>query len=248
MADGLGPRLAPCTTDVPAYATTTLGDGVPIGSYVGVPILRENGDIFGTLCALDPEPQPPEIARETALVELCANLLSSILWRDLKAIEQARHAERFDQDLQVDPVTEVLTRASWEAALESEESRCARYGHTASIFCLDLDGTRRVNESDGREAGDEYLLRAARSLAGSLRGPDLVARTGDDEFSVLAIECDASSAAMLARRLLSSLKKQNVSASLGFSTRDPGSGGLDRAWREAEQLMKRSKSLRRPNE
>ncbi len=248
MTEGLGPRIAPCTADVPAFATATLGDGTPIGSYIGVPLVRENGDVFGTLCALDPEPQPPELVTEVPLVEMCGSLLSSILWRDLRAIEHARQTERFDQDLKIDSVTQLLSRESWEKVLNAEETRCARYGHTASIFSLDLDGTTRLNETSGRSAGDEYLLRAARSLSGSLRGPDVVARTGDDEFSVLAIECDASSAAMLARRLLSSLKKQNVSASLGFSTRDPGSGGLERAWRDAEQLMRRSKSLRRPRD
>lgn len=248
MIDGAGPRIAPSTAAVPAYATATLGDGMPIGAYIGAPLVRENGDVFGTLCALDPAAQPEDGEKDTALVELCASLLSSILWRDLRLIDQARAVERIDQEAQTDPVTLLLTRETWERTLRVEESRCARYGHTASVFSLDLDGTKRLNEVHGRSAGDEYLRRAARSLAESLRGPDILARTGEDEFSVLAIECDSSSAAMLARRLLSSLKKHNVSASLGFSTRDPGSGGLERAWRDAEQLMCRSKSLRRPRD
>lgn len=248
MVEGAGPRVAPATAAVPVYATASLGDGMPIGAYIGAPIVRENGEVFGTLCALDPVAQPESGEKETALVELCATLLSSILWRDLRLIDQAHAVERLDQEMQTDPITLLLVRDTWERMLKAEECRCARYGHTASIFSLDLDGTTRVNETHGRSAGDEYLRRAARSLSDSLRGPDLLARTGADEFSVLALECDSSSAAMLARRLLSSLKKHNVSASLGFSTRDAGSGGLERAWRDAEQLMHRSKSLRRPRD
>lgn len=93
MVLGRGPRIAPRSEEIPAYATAPIGRQVTIGSYVGVPLMGPDGSLFGTLCAIHPAPQPPIVASELPLVELLARLLSSILSSDLKMAEQARQAE-----------------------------------------------------------------------------------------------------------------------------------------------------------
>lgn len=82
MVEGLGPRFAPETSSIPCYATAGLGRELPIGAYVGVPLLRSDSSLFGTLCAIDPAPQPPGVCAELPVVELSARLLSSLLEKD----------------------------------------------------------------------------------------------------------------------------------------------------------------------
>ena len=54
---GNGPRIAPCSNAIPIYATSAIGQQVEIKAYVGVPVVRKDGSLFGTLCAIDPNEQ-----------------------------------------------------------------------------------------------------------------------------------------------------------------------------------------------
>jgi diguanylate cyclase len=49
MVDGKGPRIAPRSAEVPTYAEAPIGRQVPIEAYVGVPIMRADNSLFGTL-------------------------------------------------------------------------------------------------------------------------------------------------------------------------------------------------------
>ncbi len=82
MVEGLAPHIAPEVSSVPAYATAPLGKAVPIAAYVGVPLLRPDGSLYGTLCAVDPSPQPPGIVAELPLLTLGGRLLSTLLEHD----------------------------------------------------------------------------------------------------------------------------------------------------------------------
>ena len=79
MVSGEGPRLAPASDEVEAYRTAPIGKQLSIGAYVGVPIEREDGSLFGTLCAIDPSPQPEASPEELETVELVARLLGRVL-------------------------------------------------------------------------------------------------------------------------------------------------------------------------
>ena len=82
MVEGHGPHFAPETSAVPCYAEAAIGRELPIAAYVGVPLRRADGSLFGTLCAIDPAPQPPSVGDGLPLVELGGRILSSLLERD----------------------------------------------------------------------------------------------------------------------------------------------------------------------
>jgi GAF domain-containing protein len=82
MFEGLGPNFAHETSAVPCYAAAGIGKELPIAAYIGVPLLCADGSLFGTLCGIDPAPQPPAVGDELPLVELSGRFLSSLLARD----------------------------------------------------------------------------------------------------------------------------------------------------------------------
>jgi GAF domain len=82
MFEGLGPRFAPESRDVPCYASAAIGKKLPIAAYIGVPLLRSDGSLYGTLCAIDPAPQAPTVSSELPLLEVSGRLLSSLLEKD----------------------------------------------------------------------------------------------------------------------------------------------------------------------
>jgi diguanylate cyclase (GGDEF)-like protein len=62
-----------------------------------------------------------------------------------------------------------------------------------------------VNDRYGHQAGDEVLRQVAHRIEGAVRSTDLVARTGGDEFVVLAPDIDPEQAAALAQRIRSAV-------------------------------------------
>ena len=145
-----------------------------------------------------------------------------------------------------DGLTGLFNRRGWTGLLAGEENRCHRYGHSAGVIVVDLDELKLVNDSTGHFAGDELLARAASVMSEVKRGPDILARVGGDEFTLLAVECDRPAVVLLAKRLREALRTAGVQASLGHAVRVP-SDGLQRAWEEADKAMYADKERSRRN-
>jgi diguanylate cyclase (GGDEF)-like protein len=240
MVQGLGPKIAPDSDAIPAYAVAPIGRQVSIGAYVGVPLRQADGSLFGTLCAIDRSPQPAVIQQEQGLVELLAGLLSGLLSAELKASEAERRTERAEAELMRDSLTSLYGRRGWDQLLAAEEDRCSRYGHPAAVLSIDLDGLKFLNDTQGHAAGDDLLLRAGRALSTLMRPSDIVARIGGDEFAVLASECDAAGTQRLLTRVRDGLARAGVRASIGAANRH-AARGLAAAWEEADAEMYRNK-------
>ncbi|SFU84069.1 sensor domain-containing diguanylate cyclase [Pseudoduganella namucuonensis] len=222
MVQGQGPHIAPRSSDVAAYAAAPIGRRVEIGAYVGLPLTRADGTLFGTLCAIDPSPQPRELEHEQALLKLMADLLSGMLNAELAAADAKRRAERAELDATRDELTGLYNRRGWSLLLNREEERCKRYGHPACVVSVDLDELKFTNDTQGHSAGDALLLRAGEALASLSRSSDVVARLGGDEFAMLLVECDFFDAQQMVQRLQEKLALCDVRASLGMAMRKPG--------------------------
>lgn len=240
MVQDLGPRIAPRADEIPAYAIAPIREKVEIGAYIGVPLTRHDGSLFGTLCAIDPAPQDKQVVEEQALVELLADLLSGLLQAELAMTDAIRRAERAETEAAHDPLTQLYNRRGWDYLIEREESRCRRYGHPACVVYVDLDDMKQVNDTQGHAAGDLYLQRAAAVLLESVRSSDVVARLGGDEFAILGAESDAAACATLIAHVRKKLHEAGIAASLGGSTRTAGRN-LEQACRDADAAMYRAK-------
>ena len=243
MVKGDGPRIAPSSDDIKLYASAPIGRQVDIKAYIGQPLLRSNGELFGTLCAIDPSLQRQTLEEEKDLIEFMAALLTHILNAELKEAEQARQIERLHTKAMTDELTNLYNRGGWEHCIQLEEERSQRYGDLSAVYVIDLDGLKEVNDTQGHAAGDELIQRAATALQQVARQNDIVARLGGDEFAVLSIAIKHHGAAALFKRIEQALKKAQVSASIGYALRHP-SFGLQQAISQADQQMyfhKRSK-------
>ena len=228
MVRGEGPRIAPRATDVPAYADLPLTRQLPIGAYVGMPLVDSKGQLFGTLCGLNPQPMPAAIVEEQPMVEVLADMLSGLLSAELATTALAREAEAARSEALTDSLTGLANRRGWETALAAEEERCRRYGATACVVAIELDGLKNpCSTVDAREACDAVLVRAAQALRQTVRKPDTLARLDDDRFVVLGVECTTAEAMALMRRLEQGVQGAELSAALGMAMRNRTSGLFD---------------------
>jgi len=246
MVRGEGPRIAPRSAEIPAYAAAPIGRQVKIGAYVGVPLIGVDGDLFGTLCAIDPEVQPGTLEQEQDLVEMVGALLGSLLRTEMQFADEIRRAERIEAEALSDPLTGLYNRRGWSQQLAREEERCRRHGHQAGVLVLDLDELKTVNDTLGHFAGDQLLSRTSAVLRRVLRAQDLAARVGGDEFTILVVECGAAAAEALLGRLRAALEREGINASIGLAMRHPPRG-LQAAWDEADSAMYAEKKQRGTN-
>jgi diguanylate cyclase (GGDEF)-like protein len=105
------------------------------------------------------------------------------LERELEAARSRMAALEARAD--VDPLTDVLNRRGFERELRRSLAYVKRYGPSAALLYLDLDGFKSVNDRHGHAAGDAVLKAVAMVLNRHVRASDLVARLGGDEFAVL---------------------------------------------------------------
>ena len=86
---------------------------------------------------------------------------------------------------QIDPLTGLLNRAGFEARCQEAMERCRATQATMAVLYLDVDGFKQVNDQYGHLNGDILLKAFAGRLQRTLRGTDVVARQGGDEFLVI---------------------------------------------------------------
>ena len=101
----------------------------------------------------------------------------------------------------VDPLTDVLNRRGFERELRRSLAYVKRYGTSAALIYIDLDGFKPVNDRHGHGAGDAVLKAIAAALVRNVRASDVVARIGGDEFAVLLWNVNGANAAAKAAAL-----------------------------------------------
>lgn len=183
------------------------------------------------------------VFRDAGATELAQRLLRTLVVSEERCERARVEAERAVAEAATDVLTGAGSRRHWEVVLAAEERRCARYGHSACVVVIDLDGLKRENDALGHRAGDILLHTAARALIEGSRATDIVARVGGDEFAILAVDTDLVTGRVLVERLAGSLAAAGVRASLGLAERT-SEQGLDAAWLEADRRMYASKRRR----
>lgn len=242
MVLGTTPRIAPYSPDIPLYANAPINKLVDIQAYIGQPLLKEDGSLFGTLCAIDPQPKPETLVEDAALFDLLAQMLSYILQTELRETQQMRKTEHFEAEALSDSLTGLFNRRAWDKLVNLEEERCKRYGHPTTVLMIDLNNLKITNDKLGHAAGDKLIKKAASTLKEQVRNNDIVARLGGDEFAVLSIETNLENAEKLVTRIQDAFAEASISAAIGLAVRNP-TYGLSAAIIEADEKMYQNKVL-----
>jgi len=182
-------------------------------------------------------------AEDVRFVEAVANVLASALDRAHAEAEVRRRSLH-------DPLTGLANRAFLDAHIPQALAAAARSGEDVALLLLDLDRFKVVNDTLGHGAGDELLRVVAQRLHDGVRGGDVVARFGGDEFVVV---CDRAESVLgvagLAERLIAELSRPIVvdgrelfvSASVGIVVADARHADADSLLRDADVAMYRAK-------
>ncbi|MFZ2404554.1 MAG: diguanylate cyclase, partial [Methylobacter sp.] len=116
-----------------------------------------------------------------------------------------------------DELTGLANRRLFADQLQHAISMAHRTQLPISLFYLDLDRFKFVNDSMGHAVGDEVLKETAKRISSTLRDSDIPARLGGDEFALLLPETDADGAAPVAEKILKKLQEPYIFNELEFT-------------------------------
>ncbi len=151
-----------------------------------------------------------------------------------------------------DGLTGIANRAVLLEKMEDAGARLRRYGNRFTVFMLDLDLFKTVNDSLGHPVGDELLKVVANRLEACIRETDTVARLGGDEFAILATADgdQRETAIAMASRLLEAVAAPydldghhiNIGTSIGIALAPEHGTDVDQLMKNADLALYKAKS------
>jgi diguanylate cyclase (GGDEF)-like protein len=111
--------------------------------------------------------------------------LSGVAAQGSTALQSGRLVDKITHQAMHDQLTGLANRLSFSDHLRAAIHGARRSDQHLTLFYVDLDGFKPVNDAFGHELGDHVLVAVADRLRACTRKQDKVARLGGDEFAIL---------------------------------------------------------------
>jgi len=108
-----------------------------------------------------------------------------------------------------DPLSGCYNRRGFEQQFRRELARAARSQTDMALLAIDLDHFKLVNDTHGHLVGDRVIAEAGELLRANARADDVVARTGGEEFMILAPNTSQDGAQHLALRIVEAFRRRS---------------------------------------
>jgi len=174
-------------------------------------------------------------------------------------IRKKRYTERLRDNVQqsiemaiTDALTGLYNRRYMESHLTTLVEQAALRGKPLTALVLDIDHFKAINDTYGRDAGDDVLREFATRVRKSIRGIDLACRYGGEEFVIVMPETDMAVATIVAERLRRRIASEpfsiqqgaraiEVTISIGIATLDAAADSAAAILKRADQALYRAK-------
>lgn len=164
--------------------------------------------------------------------------------------------ETIEQLAYYDELTGLPNRRLFYDRIQHSIDIASRDGNQFSVFYLDLDGFKHINDSLGHAAGDVLLQTVAKRLRQQVRAKDTVARLGGDEFTVIVTDVrEIHDITVVAENLVRALaqpvdigdKPVVITTSIGIAIYPDDGGSIDLLTRNADLAMYHAKAKGKNN-
>ncbi|WP_103654347.1 sensor domain-containing diguanylate cyclase [Agarilytica rhodophyticola] len=180
--------------------------------YAGMPIRNSEGHIAGTLCIFDNKPRELDIYQQSILRDFASFVEMAERARNLghsqsQLLSQLKVAKR--QAL-IDPLSKLWNRAGLDKLMASELALAKSNNESMAVLMIDLDHFKVINDTYGHAEGDNAIRLAAQILESGVRGSDIVARFGGEEFTILIRGISQDSVEQIGKNILSLFNEKAI--------------------------------------
>jgi len=153
----------------------------------------------------------------------------------------------------IDETSGLFNYAYFQLRLAQEIKRAERYKEALSLLIIDIDRFDQYLSAMGRYHGDVVIRKIAELLRKGLRGSDVIARAGVDEFAIILTNTLKASAVTVARRFKSliegypfygidELPDKKLSVSMGIAAFPADASSLEELVSKAYTAMRNARA------
>lgn len=210
--------------------------------YAGAPLINAQGYALGTIAIADTVPRRFTPQEGEMLKDFSKLVVSTI--------EHRSKANQYQKLALTDQLTGLPNRSNFERTLDLQIAHSSRTGEPFSLFYMDLNHFKMVNDTYGHAAGDEVLARVAQAMLSQLRAGDMLARLGGDEFGMIVRgSADETSIPLMNRIsevvskpiMLSNGKQVSIGISIGNVAYSDLNSSLDKIMALADKALYQNK-------
>ncbi len=196
-------------------------------AIIAIPLTHNDLSAQSVLCGISFEHSPVKLLNQRSLIEFCAGQIDSAKVNLVQKLENFQTIESLTEQAYQDSMTGLFNRNGWEAAMAVEIASGFSEGLYVSVFVVDVDNLKALNDTQGHAAGDEVIQQVAFVLKERFKpnrvephahNQSFVARTGGDEFIGLLFDCDDEAAQTVSTGISDELLALGVSVSIGFAS------------------------------
>ena len=165
-----------------------------------------------------------EVVQQTNAMAKNSFSLKRMLSETKREVENLRdQLEQSRQEATTDALTGLLNRRAFDAEMVKATENAELAQEYLSLLMIDIDNFKQVNDTHGHLVGDKVIRFIATQLSKNVKGRDIVARVGGEEFAILLPNTQLENARILAESIRnkiekSQLKRMDNSKSLGSIT------------------------------
>lgn len=171
-----------------------------LGEQADCAPLVVGGEVIGSVLVRHPDPLTAR--QDRALEESVAQAAPVLANLRNLALAERRAA--------TDGLTGLPNRRAFDEALKRMAAQAGRTATPLAALALDLDHFKRINDTHGHEQGDEVLAAMGTLLCDVIRASDFAARTGGEEFVVLAPDTGTAGGVQLAEKIRAAVRELSL--------------------------------------
>lgn len=187
--------------------------------------------------------------------------MNELIVRVRSQLRRKRYSDRLRTNVRnglklavIDPLTGIYNRRYAAQHLLRVMERARETDGVFAVMMMDLDKFKSINDRFGHDAGDAVLKEFSRRLQENIRGVDLVARFGGEEFFVAMPDIDRSAAAAAAERIRRAVEGApfavpgatiDVTVSIGVAIAGAGDGNAEAIIKRADSALYEAKDTGR---
>jgi len=120
---------------------------------------------------------------------------------------------RSEEEARADALTGLSNRLAFQETLADLSKTVSEDSHAPCLLLVDIDYFKKVNDTHGHLIGDQVLASVAQEIKESVRGRDMVARFGGEEFAVLVRDTPRSGCKIVAENIRANIEAKAIQLS-----------------------------------